>query len=54
MIKGGITVITGLMATMATGSVFIIRPRQSSMSRLHRRASVSFSRPFLFIPDGTT
>ena len=41
----------GLMATTATESVFIIRPRRSSMSRLHRRASVSFSHPSIFIPD---
>jgi len=42
----------GLMATMATGSEFIIRPRGSSMHRHHRRASVFFSRPSLFVPKG--
>jgi len=44
-------VIIGLMVTMATVNEFIILPRRLSMRRLHRRGLVSFSRPFLFIPD---
>ena len=39
----------GLMATMATGNEIIIPRRGSSMHRLHRRASVYFSRQFLFL-----
>ena len=42
----------GLMANMATGNEFIIPRRRSSMHRLHRRASVSFSHPSLFVPKG--
>ena len=45
-------VIIGLMATMATGNELIIPPRGSSMHRLHRRASVSFSHPSIFITKG--
>ena len=45
-------VIIGLMATMATGNEFIIPPRGSSMHRLHRRESASFSHPSIFITKG--
>jgi len=45
-------VIIGLMATMATGNELIIPRRGSSMHRLHRRASVSFSHPSIFITKG--
>jgi len=41
--------ITGLMATMNTENETIIHLRGSSMHRLHRRASVYFSRLFLFL-----
>jgi hypothetical protein len=41
----------GLMATtMVTGNEFIIPRRRSSMHRLDRRASVSFSPPSFLIP----
>jgi len=41
-----------LMVTMATGNELIIPRRGSSMHRLHRRASVSFSHPSIFITKG--
>ena len=43
MCKAGV-----FISLMATGNEFMSR-RGSSMHRLHRRVSVSFSHPFLFI-----
>ena len=48
----GMTTTAVIMGIMATGNEFIIPRRRSSMHRLHRRASVSFSPPSLFIPEG--